>query len=358
MLRRLEIGLVDEGCRVVRVAPEGASIEPATGLAGALSYPDAAWRVGPFSPARAIERALSQLQAFASDDDERSVDVIHVLGHSAWSLALALAELTGADLVFEVPSRPALSEVQATERRAAAPCSAVWLAPDESMRSAVERLARRWPVRTGWWGVHVPPIESVSVRRSLPIESMCVLSSGDEPSAVMKLLSALARTPGIPVEPMIFLDARAVERHPEVWRHANALKLLPRLTVISNIESQRELVLRVDAMIQADCRGEHASLVLEAMASAMPVVSRADRLISIASDPSIAILVEEPSEQGWARALTALLGSVADSQALGLAARRYIQTNRLAHVQVRAALDAYAQFMEPAPIPMRPGRGG
>jgi hypothetical protein len=32
--------------------------------------------------------------------------------------------------------------------------------------------------------------------------------------------------------------------------------------------------------------------------------------------------------------------------------------NRLAHVQVRAALDAYARFMEEAPIPLRPAGNG
>lgn len=358
MLRRLEIGLVDEGCRVVRLVPEGAALEPTTGLAGAFEFPDAAWRIGPFSPAGPLERQIVELAAFASEDEERSADAIHVLGHGAWPLAFALAEQTGADLILEVPSRSALSEVQGAERRAPSSCTALWLAPDEAMRSAVERLARRWPVRTGWWGVHVPPIEPIIKPHSLPIESVCVLSSGDEPTSVIHLLTALARTPGLPMEPMIFLDARAVERHPEVWRHAGAMNLLPRLTVVSEIESRRELLLRVDALIQADCRGEHASLVLEAMASAIPLVARSDRLISIASDPSIAILVEEPSEQGWARALTALLASPADARGLGMAARRYIQTHRLAHVQVRAALDAYAQFMEPAPIPLKQGRGG
>ncbi len=362
MLRRLEIGLVDEGCRVVRLAPEGASIEPTTGLAAALAYPDAAWRVGLFSPAKSVERALGDLPALAADDDGRSIDIIHAFGHASWPLALALSELIGGDLVLEVTSRSALAQVQATERRAAPASddspSGVWLAPDDAMRSAVERLARRWPVRTAWWGVHVPPIEPISRTQPTPIESVCILSSGEEPASVINLLTALAGTPAIPSAPIILLDARAVEKHPEVWRHASALGLLPRLSVVSEIESRRQLVLRVDALIQADCRGEHASLVLEAMASGIPLVTRADRLVSIATDPSIAVLVEEPSEQGWARAITSLLASPSDARSLGLAARRYIQTHRLAHVQVRAALEAYAQFMEPSPIPMHKGRAG
>lgn len=352
MLRRLEVGLVDEGCRVVRLFPDGTELEATTGVEAAFAYPDAGWRIGPLSPVRAIERRLSDLAALPDDDDGRVVDIIHAIGCASWTLALALAGSTGADLVLDVHSRAALAHVQSLERRSGSlGVSGVWLAPDDTMQRAAERLARRWPVRAGWWGVHVPPIEEIVKPASAPIESVCVIAGDDDPAPVIHLLSALARAPD---QPMIFLDARAVETHPQVWRHAGSMNLLSRLTVVADMESRRDLLLRVDAVISADCRGEHSTLLLETMASAIPVIARSDRLVAVCTDPSIAILIDEPSEAGWSRALTSLLGSPADAREIGLAARRYIQKSRLAHLQVRAALDAYAQLIDPEPIPLRP----
>lgn len=369
MLRRLEIGLVDEGCRVVRLSPESressATSEPTTGLAATMTYPVAPWRVGPLSPAVSIARAITELPALGSTEEERSIDVIHAWGEGCWGLALSLAKSLGADLAIEVSSRHALSLMQAFEGRAPRggnEFTGVWMAPDEAMLSAVDRLARRWPAVCSRWGVHVPPIDETGVPASEPIEAVCVLSSGKEPASVIGLLSALARTPSAGSAPMIFLDARAVERSTSggasVWRHAELIGLLPRLTIIPEMESRRQLVLRADVLVLADCQGEHGSLVLEAMAAGMTLVTRADRLVSISGDPSLAVLVEEPSEAGWTRALAGLLASAADARALGLAGRRHIQMNRLAHVQVRAALDAYARFMEEAPIPLRPAGNG
>ena len=57
MLRRLEVGLIDEGVRVLRATPAGSPEEPTTGLAGTVSYDDRGlWALAP-SPVAAIRRA-------------------------------------------------------------------------------------------------------------------------------------------------------------------------------------------------------------------------------------------------------------------------------------------------------------
>ncbi len=355
MLRRLEIGLVDEGCRVVRLAPERALDEPTTGLAASITYPDSPWRVGLLSPLPNILRALDETDTLAADDEGRIIDAVHVWGVHAWPLALPLAGALRADLILEVLSRQALADVPTIERRTArAPVSALWLAPDDAMRSAVERVARRWPVLTSRWGVHAPPIDDAQH----PIRSIAILASGGEPAPTSALLSAIAHLPADPErpQPMIFLDSRAVERNPSLWRLADGLRIHSRLSLVPDFESRRQLVLRADAFIQADCRGEHATLLLEAMAAGLPVISRADRHVEASADPAIATLVEEPSEQGWRRALETVLSTPAPARTLALAAHRYIRQHRLAHLQVKAALDAYSRFHHAGPIPLDQGR--
>lgn len=357
MLRRLEIGLVDEGCRVVRVTPESSFPEPSAGLAAALEYGDSPWRVLGPSPIKRLSRVLDENAALGATDEDGPIDVVHAWGEGCWPLGLALARELEASVALEVGSRRGLGLVQSIERRVGG-MAGLWLAPDAAMSVAVQRAAKRWPVRTSLWGVHVPDADAGGTRAEGAIESISLCASGREPQALMDLCAALARVKVSGAEPMLFLDASAVEAAPLVWKHAGALGLLPRLTLVPRMESRRDLVLRTDAMIVVDCQGEHKSLVLEAMAAGMTLISRADRLVEVASEPSCAMLVDEPSEIGWSRAVSWLLSKPEEARAFGRAAREHVSRGRLAHLQVRAALDAYALFLKDQPIPIREAQRG
>lgn len=360
MLRRLEIGLVDEGCRVIRVHPQGAFDEPTTALAAAVSYVDSAWRVWAMSPARSVERALADAALFSSDPDESPVDVIHAFGETCWPTAVSLSLALGADLVLEVWSRRALSLIPQYEKRTAAftaaDLSMIWLAPDRIMSEAAARIAGRWPVLCSRWGVHVPPPDAARLDR---IESVCILSSGAEPASLLNLLTTLAGPGAAAPEngPMIFLDARAVEGCPTAWRQARSTGLLSRLTLLPDMESRRQLVLRSDVLVVPDSLGEHRTLTLEAMAAGMVVVARADRLVEATADAGRAVVVEEPSEAGWKRALDTVMSDAALTRAVAAAGRGYIEQHRLAHQQVRATLEAYTAFLRERPIPLGGPRG-
>jgi hypothetical protein len=350
MLRRLEIGLVDEGCRVARAAPASAFPEPAAGLAAVADYNDSPWRFLEPSPVRRIARALDNATPLDTADDEAPIDIIHAWGETCWPLALGLARALSAPVILEVWSRRSLALVTHIERRAAS-LPGLWLAPDHAMTLAVERLARRWPVRTSRWGVHVPPLPPAA-NADTPIEALCILASGNEPHSIMNLYTALARVTTDREGPMLFMNSDAVERAPALWKHVGALGLLPRLTLVPTMESRRDLVLKTDALIVPECHGEHRSLVLEAMAAGITLISRTDRLIDAASDLALARLVDEPTDSAWAGALSWLLTNPADARALGRAARHHVSHFQLAHHQVRAALDAYAHFLSAQPIPL------
>lgn len=356
MLRRLEVGLVDEGVRLVRATPLGAMSEPTTGLAGTITYDDALWRLIILRPTRAIARALTSLDQPAIHTDESPIDLIHAFGEGCWTIAAELAESFSADLALEVWSRASLSRIATLESRAKAldraGSSVMWLAPDKAMQSAAERHARRWSVACSNWGVHVPSEDPTASHPSRPVRSVCIMSSGHEPAILMRLLEGFARATAGRDDAMLFADAEAARKLPAVWRHASALGLLPRLSLVPDMESRRELVLQTDALVQPEALGEHRTLMLEAAAAGMLLITRADRLVELAGLDGTSLTIAEPSVEAWEQAFRTLLESPDRARAIGHAGRAYIRAKRLAHQQVKATLDAYSQAMSGNPIPI------
>lgn len=351
MLRRLEVGLIDEGCRVVRMTPSGAAQEPTTGLAFHVEYNDDRWGRWIDSPRRRFLRAAGE-GALASEGEDARVDVVHVFGCDAWEASLRMAQEFGADLALEVCSRRCLTLARSFERRAASRgVDGIWLSPDQSMADAVSGAVSLWPVRVAAWGVHAGAPASM---RAEPVRGVCIMSPGNDSMALPALFEGAARALVDRPEIMLFLDASALEHHPRCWRHARDAGLSARLSIVPEMESRRELVLQTDALVRPARDGEHASLMLQALASGMALVACADRLVGVTCDRSIAIVVEESTREGWERAWRALVDPQGPARSLGFAASRYIAEHRPAHAQVRAALEAYDALARAAgrPLPL------
>lgn len=355
MLRRVEVGLIDEGCRVVRVSPAGSPAEPTAGLAGTIQYDDAPWRRWALSPVKLIERQLEDVVGFGPRSETGATTVVHAWGDRCWRLAIELAGALGAEAALEVWSRAALETITAVERRRRGPMgrdlAAVWLAPDEAMLKEVKRRARRWPALATPWGVHAPTLTPREDSR--PIESLCVLACASANRILLDVLTALARASAEPDRPMIFVDASAAAGRRDAWELAESLKLLPRLTFVPDMESRRDLILRSDVLINATGSGEHRSLILDAMAAGMIVIQRADPIIESASNPSLSFLVETPGAPAWEVAIRNVLSDPSAARSRGRSAAEYIRTHRPAHKHIRAILDAYALLQGDKPIPIR-----
>lgn len=353
MLRRLEVGLIDEGVRVVRAVPQGADIEATTGLTGQLTFNDESWRLAALSPSHALVRALSAIDALASPDDS-PIDVVHAWGDGCWRIALEVARITGACAAIEVWSGASLARVNSVERKWAArlereSSGGLWLCPDRAMHDALSRVPRAWPARVTNWGVHVPAEPRPGA--SDACLAISILATGAEPSAIAPMLSGLARAADGRDDLVAFIDAAAFARHPRLWRRVVALNLQSRLSVIAQTESRRQLVLHADALVVPERCGEHRSLVLEAMATGMALVCRPDPLVEATSQPGVAITVDRSDEASWERAFRLLAQQHDRTVAAGDAARQYVRERRLAHQHVRATLDAYAAVLhEPIPI--------
>ncbi len=354
MLRRLEVGLVDEGVMVIRAAPDCCSVEPTAGLAGEISYADDPWRLLTLSPSRMLARRLVAMETLGPSRDEGPIDMIHVFGSRAWTIGLELAEALGACIAIEVWSGEALARVDATERRWSARleragAAGLWMCPDAAMGAALARVPRRWEHRISAWGVHVPAEERPGAQDGCI--GISVLASGADAAALPPMLAGLARAGSGRQDVMTFLDAAALRRRPELWKRIVALDLSSRLSVISETEARRQLVLRADALACPDRIGEHRSLMLEAMAAGMTLLCRPDPLVDATQRRGAALIVDRHDEDGWEQAFRGVIDAADHGRAIGMAARGYIQSSRLAHGQVKAALDAYsAMVSEPIPI--------
>lgn len=353
LIRRLEIGLIDEGVRVVRAVPTDSPDEPTTGLAGSVVYDDRGLRVLAPSPVGSIRRAVDAIEELASAGAP-PIDVVHAWGDACWSTAGRLAETIEAGLCVEVWSGASLKRCAAFERRFSGkpsdPLPGLWLAPDEAMLDALNTARLKWPCRLSKWGVHPADIERPPRSASRPV-SFAVISSGVEPLSVLAVLDGLSRAArAANREILVFLDSAAAERHPGVWTRAKDLGLLDRLSVISDMESRRQLTLHSDVLVQPEARGEHRSILLEAMGSGMLVAAQADPQIEVLTHDR-AMLVESPTVDAWASMFTAALSSSSTWERLIFRARTDIAQQRPAHLHVAATVSAYQTIVSGEPMP-------
>lgn len=353
MLRRLEVGLIDEGVRIVRAVPLGSPEEPTTGLAGVAPFDDRGLRALAPSPVAAIRRAVTAVPELSPESDRGVIDVVHAWGDGAWAIGRRVAVELGADLCVEAWSGATVDRARGFERRALAAdpeVEGVWLAPDEAISDALNGRATAWSVMRSPWGVHEPDLERPRLDESRPM-AFCLIATGADPSAVLACLGGLADAMARNERAaLVFLDSAAVERHPRVWSEAASLKILDRLSVIADVESRRQLVLHADALVLPEALGEHRSILLEAMASGMLVVAQSDPLVSLLRDDH-AIIAPAPTRHDWAGAFDRAFAGSGAWGVLTARARAHVRETRQAHLQVQATLGAYRSLSGGEPVP-------
>lgn len=346
MLARLHVGLADEGCRVVRAVPHDENATPDDALGPILEYDDRASLAPVTLRAGMLLQKAGRFGLSPSGHDDRPVDVIHAFGDGCWRLARALAAASGATLAMEVWSRDALSaahRLDAAHRRDEQfPRERfVWLAPDGAMDAALRTSMPRANVRLTPWGVHVPGQVTAFTRAEQSIAAV-IVGSGRHGAACQAVIGALSRMSETFPQLFVFVDDAFVQAHHSVWKAAESGGLLKRLSVIENLEGRREPVVHADLLIQPEARGEHRTILLDAMAAGMAVAATEDADISALIDGETAALVPGGAAVAWEKALRGLLSDLDAARALGLRAREFIRSERLASAHLRATLNAYA----------------
>ena len=351
MLRRLEVGLVDEGVIVTRAVPDSCLKLLDGGLSAGIGYADSGWSLMRGFRANAVIQKLRGDASTAGETLARTpVDIVHAWGEGCWPLAIDVACELGAALALEVWSAASLDQIRETERRARrltdGGCRGEWFAPDALMADAIRGRRAEWNIREAAWGVHLPSeCSPPPAERTSTIAIIC--RERVDPDIGIALLTALA-DPRL-ADTMIFIDSAAIDAQPELWRTADRLGLLDRLSVLDTLEAHRDLILKVNALAMPDPAGEHRSILLDAMAQGVGVLTSPHPLIEDAIDGRTCVLVSSAS--AWRDAILRVLDPV-ERVRLSDSSRRYITERRLAHQHVKRVLDAYIA-LAPEPFAFR-----
>ncbi len=339
LLSRLEIGLADEGYRVVHAVPVATmSTEPSGIYSVTVGYVDTGL---PLTLRSRVAALVETLKALAEKQGDRGpVNVVHACGRGAWPVGQELARQVGSAVVLEVERASLIGTVAALSPSAAATKEApspLFCVPDESLRAEVLRRAPRARTHLVRWGVHVPPARHPQT--GAPAMVMLV-ERGDSRTAIAAL-EALASVARDSPDLMLFLDI-ADGRTATLWRAARRLGLLERLSMVPELEGRREPALQMDALLLPDAEGVSHSLVLDAMACGLSVLASPDSLVETLIDGTTARLVVAPTKLEWERAIRETVLNAERWSLLGASSREYVRANRSVSRHLSSVLEAYA----------------
>ncbi len=345
MLSRLEVGLADEGVRVIHAVPDGEAVRSSSAgvFRSMVTYSRRVMTLMRGVAARQVVRAIADMD---DADEPEPIDLVHVFGGSVWGLGERLAAELSASVALEVWRPGLIHRAVRMSARVAEP-RPVFFAPDPATEAELRQ--QPVPVRPTYWGVHA----AESPRRVLQAgraPTVMFIGSGRDAkrcqAAFQGTVSAL-RAGG---EGLVFVDS-LVARRAGLWGVAESMDVLDRVTLIEELESRRDLLLQGDILMQCEPMGEQKTVILEAMSTGMLVVSAADRSISSLISGRTATLVEEPTATAWSGAVKRLLEHPGEREAIAASAHQYIRTSRLASAHIRAVLDAYAWMTSSGSIP-------
>ncbi len=350
MLVRLQVGLADEGLRVVYATPRSASehhgpeSRPASPdethqsvgvIAVHAQYDD---RGMPWTLDARAARLAETLAKTAPPRPETPRGAIHVFGHRAWNLAARLAQRTGDGLVIEFHSAVLRRTLAHASSLVALGASVLVACPEPALARLVERERAGVATRVIPWGVPVP----AEPRRILAGErapAVLLVASGRDRQACAAAVEAFA---GVNVpDAMLCLDADVLHVA-RLWPIIKRLNLSSRTTLIPNLEGRREMaILGSDIVIAPEARGESRSILLDAMAAGLPVIAAADAALDSLVGGQTARLIAAPEPKLWTSAMAEMLRDPDSARALGLASREAIRRHHRVSAQVSLTLNAY-----------------
>ena len=346
MLARLQVGLADEGLRVVQALPIG--VEPASG--GMLTETVSFEETGP--PFSLHRRAAVTAQALldsakASDGDPPAV--VHAFGSPVWDFGLALAEKLDAAFILEAWRAGLARAVQRSFTKAHGRAGQLVLCPDAKLAQQLRTEIPEAVVRHSPWGVYTDE-PTRPVLQPGKAWSIMIAGAGYDRLAFATAFEAIADIVRTRPDMLVFADALAARRT-DLWKLAARLGIRERLSLVDEMDTNRDLVLRGDMLILPEARGEQRTLVLEAMGRGMPVVAAADPLNGSLIDGRSALLVPANERTRWVQQLEALLSTPELVTELTTSARAYIAEEHRPSRQVNCVIDAYEAAVGKKSIP-------
>lgn len=376
LLSRLEIGLADEGVRVIHALPR--SLDPvAAGSSNdqhqalystSVTYPDDGLPLTLSLRAAAMIRALERVNdeeggksVFAATS-ARAIDVVHCFGEASMRFGLALARGCGASAIIELWSKNHVQSASKAIRRSGLGGRALALAPDEKLLAHAQQILGPRRVAAAPWGVRSGEGHRKARQPDRPVAAVLIASTDPLASAnettrdhVRQALQGLRAfvdappiAPGFANELILFVDAAAARALP-LMRWAQELNLAPSLTVIPALEARRDLLVQADVLLIPQALGEHRSFVLDAMAAEMPVIARADPLVDAIDESTGVLTVNSTSADASQAWLTHILAVAKPDETLAkrlVIAHEYTARRCRSYLHPQSVVKAYAQIAD------------
>lgn len=346
MMTRLQVGLADEGVRVVYAVPLSVLGDVGGGLFSL--------QIGYESEGAPFTRRLRVLQlvhaiedALGSGGDGGGIDVVHVFG-SAWRVGDEVAEWFEAGLVLELWRPEQGPELTRFCGRRPVVRQPLVLVPDESLGRLIRARAPACDIAVAPWGTHAPTGHRPPLDPSRSV-TLAMVGPGTQVEGVQAALRGIAEATAPFAETVLFVDAAMASRA-GAWGFARRIGLRERMSLIPDMEGRRELTVQADILVQPEALGQHRSITLDAMAAGMLVAGAPDGLVEWLVNGETATLVPHPSAEAWRGALERLLRDREYGAGLASTARAYVRERRPAVAHVRAALAAYERARAGRPV--------
>jgi hypothetical protein len=363
LIARLEIGLADEGVRVVHAVPRSLGLAEASG--GSSLYSTQAMYADDGLPltlglragalARLLERnAMSEggrAAGRAALAGSRVIDVVHCFGVDSMKFGVAMARQCGSAALIELWTREHVDLAANIVTRSGLGGRVLCIAPDEKLLAVARGALGERRVELASWGVHVVDVIRRPKEDTDPVSVMLVLSGEragrsalgvKQARAVMEGLAAFARSGR---EVLIFIEASAVAGYPiSTW--GAELGLSHAITIIPGLEARRDLLVQADVLLVAQSLGEHRTLLLDAMSAQMGVLALADPCVDAIDDAHGVRVLHDATPASWGEALKRWATDPEENAARARRSRSYVMEKRPGFSHSVAVVRAYARIAD------------
>lgn len=312
-LNRTAIGLLGEGCSVVRLAPPlevDPRLEPTEARLALVTRYE-------IDPGGMPWRRRARARTLATTLQRRPPDVLIAAGSAGWRFALDLAAALECPVALELTRAEQLRRLP---HGAAAERVAAFLAPTEAIARALRARVEPELVALLPPGVSIPsePREPLAdAERSI---ALAIVIEGRDLPACRAALGGIGRV--VREYPQIHAFLELPERGDrELWALARRLDLLRHLSTLGDAAEHRSLLVHCDVLLVPERTGTIRSIVYEAMAAGLPIVASRDETIDDLEEGATALLVDRAEPDAWANAIRRLVSDPDAAQRLGAQAR-------------------------------------
>lgn len=329
-LHHIVVGLIDESTRVVQVLPQGRAEGEVVSFGTRLSWRESRWR----------RRNRSAIAKLANPLAEQQIDLIHVLDGRLWAGGIDLATKLNLPIILSANSGMDIPVAARCANRLAQLPAAITCATQPLTELIAQSVGDAVPVTCVPPGVHLgktPP------RHDEEAPCIVVSGNGDRDAHVNDLFQGIKRVVELRPDLQLFFDGQRQDPR-RLWRAIRDADLAANATLIPRRLGHREVLLRAGALLHPQPQGRARSLTLRAMAHGLPVIACADPLLDYLIEGQTARVLNDPTPDAWADALTSFATQPGPYRELGNNARDWIGKHRLASTQLATLIALYRQL--------------